>query len=155
MQAIKPVSIWMTLLAASTLAFPATAQPDDPSIKFQYSDIGATTDPTGLLTDQELAEGGSTVQPPIWYSTFDVNEGTVTLAILVDAWCSVSECPFRLRLETADGVARSSHDENGYGMICQDTESMTVNRTEMTIHACTDKINLTRPPSASFATGED
>lgn len=34
-----------------------------------------------------MAEGGSDVQPSVWYARFPVRGGEVTLAVLVDAWC--------------------------------------------------------------------
>lgn len=112
-------------------------------ITFEFSAAGATTDPTGLFTDEEVNEGGSNVQPPIWYSTFPVDGGVVTLAILVDRWCGARECPFRFRLEVdGSSMVLRSHVGRNYGMICQNTDAMTVDPIDLTLTACGTVIDL-------------
>ena len=112
-------------------------------ITFEFANTGATEDPTGLFSAEELEQGGSTVQPPIWYSTFPVDGGEVTLAILVDRWCGAQECPYRFRLEVADGsMTLHSHLGQNYGMICQNTDSISVDPIELTVTACGALIDL-------------
>lgn len=109
---------------------------------FQSTETGALTDPTDLFTNEEIEEGGSVVQPSIWYSTFSVDGGEVTLAILVDRWCGLAECPFRFRLEAEGGVVLHSHFGRAHGMICQDRSSMTVDPVELVLTACGNEIDL-------------
>ena len=109
---------------------------------FESTETGALTDPTGLFTDEEVEQGGSVVQPSIWYSTFPVDGGEVTLAILVDRWCGLSECPYRFRIEAEGGMELHSHFPPAHGMICQDRSSMTVDPVELVLTACGNQINL-------------
>ncbi|MDA7966220.1 hypothetical protein [Ruegeria sp.] len=128
------VIVGCSLLAGSAFA--------DTPITFSKIEIGAPTDPTGLFTDEEVSEGGSVVQPSIWYSVFPVDGGKVTLAVLVDRWCGLSECPFRFRIETDDGMELRSHFGRAHGMICQDRSSMTVDPIELVLTACGNEIDL-------------
>lgn len=61
-------------------------------VPFQTTKTGQMRDPTGLWSPAEVAEGGSDVQPSVWYARFSVRGGEVMLAILVDVWCGMSEC---------------------------------------------------------------
>lgn len=124
----------------ASLCVPAMAE--EMPITFEMAEIGALTDPTGLFTDDEVEQGGSVVQPSIWYSTFPVDGGEVTLSILVDRWCGLSECPYRFRLETEDGTELRSHFGRAHGMICQDRSSMTVDPIELVLTACGNEIDL-------------
>ena len=90
------------LLALLPLA-PMAALAEERPVEFQSTEIGATSDPTGLFTPQEVEEGGSDVQPSIRYAVFPVDGGEVTLSVLVGEWCGMSECPFRFRLVADDG----------------------------------------------------
>ena len=111
-------------------------------ITFQGVMIGAAIDPTGLFSDAELEEGGSTVQPPIWHSTFPVDGGEVTLAILVDRWCGLSECPFRFVIQADNGMRLHSHNPPAHGMMCQDRSSITVDPIKLVLTACGTEIDL-------------
>lgn len=111
-------------------------------IEFEFAATGATSDPTELFTDEEVDEGGSNVQPAIWHTTFPVDGGTVTMAILVDRWCGTQECPYRFRIEADNGLILRSHLGESYGMICQDVDSMTMNPIELLVRACGATIDL-------------
>jgi hypothetical protein len=125
---------------------PVTAMADTPSdsvpIEFDFIEVGAGVDPNGLWSEEEIEEGGSAVQPSIWYATFPVDGGEASLSILVDKWCGAQECPFRFRLNSDSGMWLKSHEEPAYGMICQDTDSMTVDPIELTVRACGNVIDL-------------
>lgn len=136
----RPFSILM--LAASLIAGSVPAFAEDQPISFQFTDVGDPVDPTGLFTDEELVEGGSDVQPSIWYATFPVDGGEVDFAILVDKWCGAHECPYRFRLTTDSGMTLHSSSGDAYGMVCQDTDSMTVDPIDLTITACGSVIDL-------------
>lgn len=111
-------------------------------ITFTASELGITTDPTGLFSDEELAEGGSVVQPSIWASTFPIDGGSVTMAVMIDRWCGAQECPFRFRLEVDNGPVLLSHVGRNFGMVCQDKDAMTVDPIELTVTACGVVIDL-------------
>ncbi|KGJ11377.1 hypothetical protein IT40_07350 [Paracoccus versutus] len=113
-----------------------------PSVPFQTTETGQMRDPTGLWTPAEVAEGGSDVQPSVWYARFPVRGGEVTLAVLVDAWCGMSECPVRFRIETADGRAVQNFGTVDYDMVCQDFESFTYDPEARALHACAARIAL-------------
>lgn len=130
------------LCAVSFLAAPTCASAEKQPISFEFTEVGATVDPTGLFSEDEITEGGSDVQPSIWYSTFPVDGGEVTLAILADKWCSAHECPFRFRLTTDSGMVLLSEVSPAYGMICQDTDAMTVDPIDLTVQACGNVIDL-------------
>lgn len=134
-----------SLICAAVLASTAGALlADNAPITFEMTEIGTLTDPTGLFTNEEVEEGGSVVQPSIWFSTFPVDGGEITLAILVDRWCGLSECPFRFRIETKDGTELRSHFGRAHGMVCQDRSSMTVDPVELVLTACGNDIDLKR-----------
>lgn len=130
------------LIAAIIGLMPGLAFGEQEPIAFEYADVGIETDPTGLFTDEELAEGGSDVQSPIWYSTFEVDGGEVTMAILVDRWCGISECPVRFRLVADNGLKLQSHSPPAFDMICQDTDAMTVDPIELVVTACAAEFDL-------------
>ena len=127
-----------TLLAVALACGPAVALADSLPIRFTEAELGATTDPTGLWRPAEIAEGGSLVQPSIWFATFPVDGGEVTLSILTDRWCGMSECPYRLRLV----VPARRLDLRGEGMACQARELFTYDPVELTITACAQTIDL-------------
>lgn len=79
--------IFAAIVASASSALHAENVP----ITFEMSEIGTLSDPTGLFSDEEVEQGGSVVQPSIWFSTFPVDGGEVTLSILVDRWCGLSE----------------------------------------------------------------
>ena len=117
---------------------PATANADAMPIQFTAVDLGATTDPTGLWTPQEITDGGSVVQPSVWHSTFPVDGGEVTISVLLDHWCSMAECPYRVRLSApAAGL-----DLRGEGMACQARDTFTYDPLALTISACGQIIDL-------------
>ncbi|WP_299501360.1 hypothetical protein [uncultured Roseobacter sp.] len=120
----------------------STLRAEDVQLTFEVTEVGALTDPTGLFTEEEVEQGGSVVQPSVWYSTFPVDGGEITLSILVDRWCGLSECPFRFRIETEDGTEMRSHFGRAHGMICQDRSSMTVDTIELVLTACGNEIDL-------------
>jgi hypothetical protein len=130
-------AVGMALALAASAALAESAP-----IAFESTPTGVMVDPTGLWSDAEVAEGGSDVQPSVHYATFAVDGGEVTLSILVDTWCSLSECPYRFRLTTGSGLTLHSHAPPDYGMICQDTESMTYDPVELTMTACTATIDF-------------
>ncbi len=128
---------------AACLGLPAAAIADPlPSVPFQTTETGQMRDPTGLWTPAEVAEGGSDVQPSVWYARFPVRGGEVTLAVLVDAWCGLSECPVRFRVETADGQVVQSFETVDYDMVCQDFEGFTYDPEARVLHACAARIAL-------------
>lgn len=137
------MSMRIPLIGAALLASTAgVLLADSAPISFEMTEIGALTDPTGLFTGEEVEQGGSIVQPSIWYSTFPVDGGAITLSILVDRWCGLSECPFRFRIETEDSTEMRSHFGRAHGMICQDRSSMTVDPVELVLTACGVEIDL-------------
>lgn len=136
----RPFSILM--LAASLIAGSVPAFAEDQPITFEFTDVGDPVDPTGLFTDEELAEGGSDVQPSISYATFRVDGGRVDLAILADKWCGTQECPYRFRLTTDSGMVLNSFSGDAYGMVCQGMDSMTFDPIDLTITACGFEIDL-------------
>lgn len=107
-------------------------------IYFNPVEINATADPTELWTPSEILEGGSVVQPSIWHSTFPVDGGEVTISVLVDHWCSMTECPYRIRLTApALGV-----ELRGEGMACQARDIFTYDPIDLTVTACAQTIDL-------------
>lgn len=130
------------ICAAALVAAAGVLQADTAPLTFDSTEIGSMTDPTGLFTDEEVKQGGSVVQPSIWYSTFPVDGAEITLSILIDRWCGLSECPFRFRIETDDGMELRSHFGRAHGMICQDRSSMTVDPIELVLTACGNEIDL-------------
>lgn len=131
-----------TLSAALVALMPGLAFGEQVPIVFEHTEVGSLTDPTGLFSDEELKDGGSVVQPSIWYSTFSVEGGQVIMTVLFDAWCGVRECPVRYRLVADSGLELDSHQSPDFGMICQDTDSMTVDPVELVIRACDAEIDL-------------
>ena len=109
---------------------------------------GGASDPLGLFSDKEIAEGGSEVQPSIWYATFPVDGGVVDLSILVDAWCGMSECPFRHRIRDSKGaVVHVGFRPPQFGMICQGfveetPGAITYDPINLTIKACGQTLDL-------------
>ena len=79
-------SAWIlgSIMLATLALVPLAASADQVPMEFAFSAVGAETDPTGLFTREEVAEGGSQVQSSVWYSTTPVDGGRMTLAILVD-----------------------------------------------------------------------
>lgn len=126
------------ILIAASCCFPAMASAEAVPIQFTSVELGATVDPTGLWTPQEVAEGGSVVQPSIWHSTFPVEGGEVTISVLVDHWCGMAECPYRVRL-TAPAAGL---DLRGEGMACQARDTFTYDPVALTISACAQTIDL-------------
>jgi len=127
------------LLAAALLALPTAALADDIPITWEAVEMDTRIDPTGLWTRHEIREGGSVVQPSIHYSTFPVDGGEVTISVLVDHWCGMSECPYRVRLVApALGL-----DLLGEGMACQARDTFTYDPVALTITACAQVIDLT------------
>lgn len=114
--------------------------------RFNEAEIGADSDPTGLFSNDEVAEGGAsgsaTPLPSILYTTFPVDGGEVTLSILQNGWCSASECPYRFRLTTDTGMVLLSHYGDAYGMICQAPELMSYDREALILTACGSEIDL-------------
>jgi hypothetical protein len=137
--------VWRAVAVAGSIVFagqaPAKAE-SAASISFQSTETGVITDPTGLWSAAELAEGGSDVQPSVWHATFPIRGGEVTLAILVDAWCGMAECPFRYRIAADDGRVVASHPPGDFGMICQSREDMWVAPETGILHACAARIDL-------------
>ena len=112
------------------------------SLNFETTEVGELTDPTGLFTKEEIEQGGSVVQPSIWHVTYPVDGGEVTLSILVDRWCGLSECPFRFLVRAENGMELRSHNPPAHGMVCQDRSSMTVDPVELILTACGNEIDL-------------
>ena len=132
-----------SLICAATVASIATAALSDGiPLTFETTEIGELTDPTGLFTDEEVQQGGSVVQPSIWHATFPVDGGEVTLSVLVDRWCGLSECPFRFIVRAENGMELRSHNPPAHGMVCQDRSSMTVDPVELILTACGNEIDL-------------
>ncbi|NJM81829.1 MAG: hypothetical protein HC844_04400 [Tabrizicola sp.] len=117
-------------------------------ITFLTIGIGDSRDPLGLFSDEEIAEGGSDVQPSIWYATFPVDGGEVDLSILVDAWCGISECPFRHRIRDSNGdVVHVGFRPPQFGMICQGffgetPDAITYDPINLTIQACGQTLDM-------------
>ena len=111
--------------------------------------LGDPTDPTGLFSPQEVAEGASVAQPSIRYAVVAVTGGTVTITTFVGHWCGVSECPARFRLVMDDGaVVNSTSSPDDCMMICQADGArsfVTVDPVRLTMTACAQGIDLTRP----------
>lgn len=126
------------ILIAALCCFPAMASAEARPIQFTPVELGATTDPTGLWTSAEIAEGGSVVQPSIWYATFPVDGGEVSISVLLDHWCGMAECPYRVRL-TAPAAGL---DLRGEGMACQARDTFTFDPVALTISACAQTIDL-------------
>ena len=125
-------------LALALHLLPASVSAEALPVRFTPVELGATTDPTGLWTPEEIAEGGSVVRPSIWHSTFPVDGGEVTISILLDHWCSMAECPYRVRLMApAAGL-----DLRGEGMVCQARDTFTIDPVALTISACAQTIDL-------------
>ncbi|WP_143413039.1 hypothetical protein [Haematobacter missouriensis] len=123
------VVIWFSAEAALAEQLP---------IYFNHVEINETADPTELWTPSEILEGGSVVQPSIWHSTFPVDGGEVTMSVLVDHWCSMTECPYRIRLTApALGV-----ELRGEGMACQARDIFTYDPIDLTVTACAQTIDL-------------
>lgn len=127
---------------AAVLSLPQEVQAEMRPLAFVASEMGATTDPTGLWTDAEIVEGGSDVQPPISYASIPVDGGTLTIARLVDRWCGTQDCPYRFRLETSDGRAYLSHGSGDYGMACGSDQGYAVDPVELVMTACGQEIDL-------------
>ena len=139
-----PYKYW--LAPALALAFPSIAPAEKLPVVFSEAEIGALSDPTGLFSDEEVAEGGAagsvTPVPSILYAILPVDGGTVTLAILENAWCGLSECPYRFRLETDSGMTLLSHHGREAGMICQARELMSYDPVTLTMTACNAVIDF-------------
>lgn len=123
------------------LPVPALAEPLL-LVPFQTTETGQMRDPTGLWSPAEVAEGGSDVQPSVWYAHFPVRGGAVMLAVLVDAWCGMSECPVRFRVEATDGRVVQNFETVDYDMVCQAFESFTYDPEARVLHACAARIAL-------------
>lgn len=136
-----PAFTGTVLAVCLCLPVPAPAEPL-PLVPFQTTETGQMRDPTGLWTPAEVAEGGSDVQPSVWYARFPVRGGEVTLAALVDAWCGMSECPVRFRVETANGRVVQNFETVDYDMVCQAFESFTYDPEARVFHACAARIAL-------------
>ncbi|MBE0599956.1 MAG: hypothetical protein IH568_01435 [Burkholderiaceae bacterium] len=137
------------LLGMSACAAFAEGQPVDPvPITFLTIESGERSDPLGLFSEEEISEGGSDVQPSIWYATFPVDGGEVDLSILVDAWCGMSECPFRHRIRDSKGdVVHVGFRPPQFGMICQGffgetPDAITYDPIHLTIQACGQTLDL-------------
>lgn len=129
-------------ITAMICIFVSTSSQAETALTFNMTEIGDPTDPTGLFTGEEVEQGGSVVQPSIWHSTFPVDGGEVTLTVLVDRWCGLSECPFRFVIRADSGMELRSHTAPAHGMICQDRSSMTVDPVELVVTACGNEIDL-------------
>lgn len=135
------------IIAASALVgLSSVAMAETLPVELEDAEVGAASDPTGLFSDDEVAEGGAagsaTPVPSIRYASFPVDGGEVTLAILQNAWCGMSECPYRFRLETDGGMSLLSHHGPAYGMICQSDEDMSYDPVALTLTACGSEIDL-------------
>lgn len=128
-------------MAAGALV-PAIASAEQVPVRFQSIAVGHSADPTGLFTPEEVAEGGSDVQPSIRYAVFPVDGGEVSLSVLVGEWCGMSECPYRFRLVADNGMSLQSDQPPDYGTICQDSEAVTVDPVALTVTACGAVIDL-------------
>lgn len=129
------------LVANACLTLPLAADPLPP-VPFRMTEPGQMRDPTGLWSPAEVAEGGSDVQPSIRHAAFPVRGGTVTMAVLVGAWCGIADCPMRFRAETDDGRLTKSFDGTEYGMVCQNFEDFTYDPEAGMLYACTARIDL-------------
>lgn len=135
------------VVAASLGLVPAAAQEAVPVV-FEVSEAGAASDPTGLFSDEEVKEGGTPSMPSVWYSTFPVDGGEVTLSVLANAWCGMADCPFRFRIRSTDGsFSLQGFEPPNYGMICQafmegESSAITYDPIALTIDACGTVIDL-------------
>ena len=118
------------------------AQAEQVPIHFEEAPMDATSDPTGLWTDDEVAESRVPTLSPLVYSTFRVDGGEATLAILQGAWCGTADCPYRFRLTTDGGEVLRSHAAGDYGMTCQSTDFFSVDPIDLTVRACDQTIDL-------------
>ena len=129
-------------LSAFLFVVASSAWAEQMPIQFEEAPIGAMSDPTGLWTDDEVAESRVPSLPPIAHSTFPVDGGEATLAILQGAWCGTADCPYRFRLTTDGGAVLHSHAVGDYGMTCQSTDFFTVDPIDLTVRACDQTIDL-------------
>lgn len=111
-------------------------------VPFQMTETGQMRDPTGLWSPSEVAEGGSDVQPSVWFATFPVQGGTVALAVLVDAWCGIADCPMRFRLVDDDGPDLRNFTTVEYDMVCQAPELFFYDPEARLLHHCDAPLSL-------------
>ena len=111
-------------------------------VPFQMTEGGQMRDPTGLWSPVEVAEGGSDVQPSVWFATFPVQDATVTLAVLVDAWCGMADCPMRFRLVGDDGRELRNFTTVEYDMVCQAPELFFYDPEAHVLHHCGSPLSL-------------
>ena len=132
------------MMALCAAAAPQVAAANDLAvpIRFELSAKDAAHDPTGLWTDEEVAESHVPALAPIAYATFPVDGGVVTFAVLQGAWCGMTDCPYRFRLETDAGKVFRSHGGGDYGMSCQSLESYLVDPIDLVVGACGQPIDL-------------
>lgn len=136
------------LAAAGLIVASSPAFAQDQRVVFEHTEVGAASDPTGLFSDEEVAEGGSASMPSVWYSTFPVDGGEVTISVLSNAWCGMSDCPFRYRIKSADGnLALRGYEPPNYGSICQSfldggSDAITYDPMALTIDACGSSLDL-------------
>lgn len=131
------------MVVSAVLALVASsARAEQVPIQFEEAPMEATSDPTGLWTDEELAESRVAALPPVAYATFPVDGGEATLAILQGAWCGAADCPYRFRLETDGGAVLHSHGAGDYGMTCQSTDFFSVDPIDLVVQACGQTIDL-------------
>ena len=137
---ITPGSV-LTVALVLGMALPARAEPLLP-VPFQMTEAGQMRDPTGLWSPAEVAEGGSDVQPSVWFATFPVQGGAVTLAVLVDAWCGMADCPMRFRLVGDDGRELRNFNTVEYDMVCQSPELFFYDPETGVLHPCGTPLSL-------------
>ena len=137
--ALKGAAMAVGLFFAMSL--PSVAETLLP-VPFQTTETGQMRDPTGLWSPAEVAEGGSDVQPSVWHATFPVQGGTVTLAVLVDAWCGMADCPMRFRLVIDDGRELRNFTHVEYDMVCQAQELFFYDPDARILHHCGARLSL-------------
>lgn len=131
----------LTVALVLGMTLPARAEPLRP-VPFQMTAAGQMRDPTGLWSPAEVAEGGSDVQPSVWFASFPVQGGTVTLAVLVDAWCGMADCPMRFRLVGDDGRELRNFNTVEYDMACQSPELFFYDPETRVLHHCGTSLSL-------------
>lgn len=145
-----PIS-WKTgaaLLGAALLAISAGGALAQEAVRLQFKDIeiGAKSDPTGLWSDEEVAEAsefaGPNPQPLISYAQVPVDGGTLTVSIIRGGFCGMADCQAKFMIQTDSGEAYRSQGES----VCQswnvDGEEFTVDPVALELHACSMSFNL-------------
>lgn len=98
------------------------------------------TDPSGIWTDDELAESQIYTRQWIEQAEYEVPAGRLIVSVLFGDLCSLTQCPARVVLVADDGSTTSLLPaEPGpfvYELVCQTLDQFYLNADGSALHAC-------------------